>query len=316
VRNTVKVTGTWSVLVAIVLLSVDSPAYAQSRPGRERIPANAPDVQQRIAELSSPDPVTRAAAAYALSRQGRQHAAAIPILIALLGDETAVDPRAYRPRESWMDKSGADAFVSQRSSPGEEAANTLGGMGSNAVEPLIAVLSDNRWLVRKRAACALGEIREAAAVDALSGALKDPEQEVRKEAALALGEIRDRRAVEALVEALKDESAEVRRHVAGALGEIRSAAAVEALSAALNDQDREVRKAAAQALGEIRDRRAVEALIEALKDEYSEVRAQAARALGEIGDARAASALTARLHDQDSHVRTQAARALKELRRD
>ena len=58
-------------------------------------------------------------------------------------------------------------------------------------------------------------------VKRLIEALKDKDRDVRRDAANALGEIKDARAVEPLIKALKDEDNYVREQAAAALGKIR-----------------------------------------------------------------------------------------------
>src|SRR5215475_4684480 len=64
------------------------------------------------------------------------------------------------------------------------------------------------------------------AIDGLVAALKDTDPGVRRQAAAALGELRNARAVPGLMEALKDTQVDVRQHAISALGEIGDARAV------------------------------------------------------------------------------------------
>ena len=63
-------------------------------------------------------------------------------------------------------------------------------IGKPAVEPLIQALKDNNSTVRRRAASALGEIRDARAAESLAQALEDEDKEVRKRAKKALRRLR------------------------------------------------------------------------------------------------------------------------------
>lgn len=86
-------------------------------------------------------------------------------------------------------------------------------------------------------------------VSSLIQKLKDKNPKVRKKAAQALGKIKDVRAVEPLIAALKDENPEVRLWTVSALGNIRDARAVEPLIAAVKkDKDGFVQMEAALAL--------------------------------------------------------------------
>ena len=70
------------------------------------------------------------------------------------------------------------------------ARNALKEIGKPAVEPLIEALKDNNSRTRRRAASALGEIRDARAAESLTQALEDEDKEVRKAAKKALRRIR------------------------------------------------------------------------------------------------------------------------------
>ncbi|MDD5436422.1 MAG: HEAT repeat domain-containing protein, partial [Candidatus Omnitrophica bacterium] len=88
----------------------------------------------------------------------------------------------------------------------DSAAAALGRVGDpQAVQPLIEALMDKEnWVLRKRAAFALGELRDVRATIPLSGLLNDENYEVRNAAIEALGQIGDPRATHELVKALKD----------------------------------------------------------------------------------------------------------------
>ena len=277
----------------------------------------------------------RHAAADALGRIG--DARAVEPLIAALQDSfgvrgaaaDALDKIGWRPRQDeiaaayWAVKEGWDKCIE---------------IGSPAVAPLVAVLKDSPYFVRRAAAQALGRIGDARAVAPLSTALKDGDWEVRAAAVGAMVKI-GTPAVAALMVALEDGDCNVRKQAAGALDEMDwrpgkdesgaaywiakkkwdkcieiGAPAVAALSAALQDSDHHVRKVAADGLGRIGDARAVEPLSAALKDSDdsdSNVRRAAVEALEKIGDTRAVEALIAVL--KDSHrwvVRPAAAYAL------
>ncbi len=175
-----------------------------------------------------------------------------------------------------------------------------------------------RFVERKRAADALGKIkdaRDAHAVEPLIAALRDSDEWVRSSAVDALRAIAisDARAVESLIAVLRDPDADVRERVVDALEAIGDVRTVEPLIAALRDPDADVRGRAANALGAIKDARAVEPLIAALRDPDADVRERAAGALGQIGDARAVDPLSAALRDSDAGVRQWAAYALEAI---
>jgi len=231
------------------------------------------------------------------------------------------------------------------------AANALVKIGKPAVEPLIAALKDEDLIVRRNAATALGQIKDASAAEPLIASIKDKSSIVRRDAAIALGQIKDVRAVEPLMAALKDEDAIVRMNAATALGEIdifcllpigcHPEDHVIVLIRKLNHEDLIIRLSAIKALGEIRDaiavdplvatlgdkdcgctaanalarigKPSVESLCAALKDDSAIARRNAATALGKIKDASAVEPLIATLKDEDLIVRRNAATALGQI---
>ena len=242
------------------------------------------DAAEKIRALISADAVERASAACALGR--RRAVEAIPSLIQMLGDDTAIEPvKCWAENRTWSP--ALDTF--KQASPGEEAAIALAAMGQPAIEPLVAVLGHANASVRRNAAWAIGEVsggriaKREAAVEPLRSALSDGDEWVRMAAARALGEIRDERGVESLLSALSDESGKVRELAAWALGEMKERRAVRSLGMMLlKDEQAGARQMAAWALGEIQDPKAVESLNAALNDAEPSVREKAKWALSEI----------------------------------
>lgn len=79
-----------------------------------------------------------------------------------------------------------------------------------AIEEIIAQLSDPEPNVRANAARTLGKRKRGDVFDALVKAMADPEYKVRAAATRALGKRNDPRAMEVLIKALKDKSTTVR----------------------------------------------------------------------------------------------------------
>jgi HEAT repeat protein len=156
----------------------------------------AADVDTLVQDLKENDLIVRLHAAKALGEA--KDARAVEPLIAALGDKGC----------------------------GHTAANALAKIGKPAVEPLIVALKNENPFVRRNAAEALGEIKDASAVKPLINALKDNDLIVRRNAAKALGKIKDSSAEEPLTSALKDESPAVRRNAAIALREMGKPEAV------------------------------------------------------------------------------------------
>ncbi|MCM3061047.1 HEAT repeat domain-containing protein, partial [Bacillus subtilis] len=94
---------------------------------------------------------------------------------------------------------------------------------ATAREPLVAALDDDDWLVRLRAARALGQLRDAAAAPAVVALLSLAISNLRMEAALALGDLRDRATLPALSAALDDRDPAVRKAVRIAIGQVDEA---------------------------------------------------------------------------------------------
>ncbi len=150
----------------------------------------AADITSLIQNLNNNDLLVRLNAIEALG--DARDARAVEPLVAALGDESC----------------------------GCAASNALVKIGNTSVEPLIVALKDENMIVRRNAAKALGEMKDARAVEPLIATLKDEDATVRWQAAKALGEMKDARAIEPLVSTLKDDNPIVRWHAANALENI------------------------------------------------------------------------------------------------
>lgn len=198
------------------------------------------------------DAEARAAAACQAGRE--RDIAAIPALLAMLGDETPVAAqRCYEGR--WTP--ALQSF--HHPSPGEQAALALASISRPAIDDLVIALDDRAPAVRRNAAWAIGEARGGflvnrhAALAPLIRLLGDGDATVRRAAAWGLSELKSTDAVEPLIVALGDRDPAVRGTAAFALGEIQDGRAEAALDRILaTDPDAEVRKAADWALSEVR----------------------------------------------------------------
>lgn len=160
----------------------------------------------------------------------------------------------------------------------------------NAVNPLIAVLSDDDWMVREYAAESLGQIGDRSAVPALIDAMKNNrDRRVRSRAAAALGAIKDFRALEPLIWGLanKDEHWDVRRMAAKSLGKLKHPAAVDPLISAFTDSQPMLRQSIVEALKDNADPKAVDVIITALRDPETSVVNEALLALRDKREKRA-----------------------------
>ena len=141
------------------------------------------DADKLIDKLRSRDPAVREEAAQKLGDL-KDPSAVGPLILILKKDKD----RSVR----W---SAEDALVS---------------IGAAAVEPLIKMLDDDSWRVRRRAVRTLGKIRDPRAIEPLIVSMKtDDDGYVRKCAARAIGEINDPRAAEILIPALQNRNFEV-----------------------------------------------------------------------------------------------------------
>ncbi len=269
------------------LLAVAAVAYGQPSIPREKIPADAPaEVRAAIEELYAADQGKRAEGAIRLAALGSRAGAAVPFLIAMLGEDDNVTPD--RLVDEWFVPLDKLARIGYR------VAEALGSMGPAAADPLVDALEHGAPAVRARAAYALGKIPGSRFSDALFGHLKDPAWNVREDALAALADRRDPRSFDALVAALRDEHWIVRRTAVDKLAVRADPGAVAPIAAAFeaelqteaerrkkagvdefgSAEPREARletihlhflRSCLNALTEIRDARAVEALLRALK---------------------------------------------------
>ena len=141
------------------------------------------DADKLVNDLRSRDPAVREEAAQKLGDL-KDPSAVEPLIVVLKKDKD----RNVR----W---SAEDALVS---------------IGAPAVEPLIKMLDNDSWRVRRRAVRTLGKIRDPRAIEPLVASMKtDDDCYVRKYAAKAIGEINDPRAGEILTPALQSRNLEM-----------------------------------------------------------------------------------------------------------
>ena len=106
--------------------------------------------------------------------------------------------------------------------------------GKPAALPLINLLDDDSWVIRYRAAEALGLIGDDRAVTALTASLNDEKDHVRYMAAKSLGMFGKKESSISLLPLLRDENEYVRKIAAMSLGSIgSSSSANSALTAAI-----------------------------------------------------------------------------------
>ena len=277
------------VRLALIFLLLAAGAYthAQSTRAAYRPPKVDADVREKMAALASSDPVARASAACALGRMQRRAVAAIPRLLALMSDGTAIKPeQSCGQQEPFEDEQWQPRYPEvYEPSPGEAATQALMAIGEPALRALKdAMLLSEDWRVRKNAAWALAHRGEA--VEQIITALQDPVWQVRAQAAYALLQRGGDRhlVIWALVARLKDEVWQVREQAAMALAQKGSSREdfFPPLLDALKDDNGKVRNAVASALGFSSDDREVDLLIAARHHPDKHVRAGVRRALDVI----------------------------------
>jgi len=195
----------------------------------------------------------------------------------------------------------------------DTAGAALARIGSPAVEPLIAELSNNDPYIRSEAARILGEIKDARAVKPLIAVLQDTETTVRSNAIYALSQLKNATAVEPLIALFNDKDSHIREFSAERVGAI-GAPSVEPLIAALKTEKDTIRWCIVTALGRSNDPRAVIPLINSLNNDPNPVvRMRAASALGYIKDPRAIEPLIVALDEDRSSIAWDASNALVEI---
>jgi len=230
-------------------------------------------VKDTIRSLQKGDPLEKGRAAASIRSEG--YKAAIPALLGVLSDQTALE---------WVFFGVARQPLP--TTPSEEAFQALIRIGPPACEFFMVALQDAKCPYQRTAAYILCEYKNPTAVGPLTQALQNKDKKLREAAAFSLGELKAVEAVEPLIAGLRrggDHGA-----AAAALGKIGDPRAVEPLIAVLRNGGGDDRQEAATALGMLKDPQAVEPLIRALtKDGLIPVRERAALALGDIGDRRA-----------------------------
>ena len=230
-----------------------------------------------------------------------------------LGETNFQDVTLQRSK-TLQDQIDAVSFQEFRFSLGQEV---------SAIAELVYILSNEKSVVRSRAASALGRLGKAddSVVRALIDSLNDNKKNIRSRAAWALGQLdnTDEVVLQALFCRLSDMDRDVCSETASALGRLGKTddVVVQALIASLRDKESIVRFNAASALGQLgnADETVAWALVASLSDNESDVRSNAAAALGELGntDEAVIQALVASLNDNAAIVRFRAAPALGQL---
>jgi HEAT repeat protein len=183
-------------------------------------------------------------------------------------------------------------------------------------EFMACALEDEEWIVRERAAEAIGELGGAGipAVDSLLNIVeKETNDIVRSKMVYAIGRIGREKDIPVLMRAMSDESYMVREKALYTLSWWDDKPEVQKLLVtALSDSDADVREVAAFVLGEKKAAYAIPGLVKCLSDRDNDVRMNAARSLGHIGPSKRETidALKQLFDDENRPVRVAAVYAI------
>lgn len=183
-------------------------------------------------------------------------------------------------------------------------AGALGDKAGEIVPPLLRLIGDGAWSVRRRAAWALGELREKGRQPEILAALTlrlQDEPEVKAAAVKSLGQIGSPASAAPLVQTLLTNREGAVQELVVALTSL-GAPALPALQMALQSPDAEAREAATEAVAGIGTAAAVPLLAGRLSDASVSVRRIAAQALALQANASAVDALSRALSDSDPVV--------------
>jgi len=287
---------------------------AQPTIPRESIPKDIrPWLRKQIERLYSEDPGERSAALSGLTEYQEPPPAAMPFVLAMLGDNGR--PRQY---VVLLDVSApadeADDEEEDRREVGWAAVSVLHAMAP-PIAQVLPLLESKDPTVRARAASLLGSLDAPKAVPALIGRLKDDSPVVRRHAAQALGFLGNNAAMQPLQAALQDTDKTVRADAAAALVGFADARADAPVLAMLKSRSPDTRLIALKALT-LNGRLDAGQCIGMLKDSDPKVRGAAARALLYLDAPGRVDALLAALNDPDAGVRAAAVASLEQTEKE
>lgn len=213
---------------------------------------------------------------------------------------------------------GRDALEPLLALIGEESlqlsiADGISGVGSDAVAPLIERLDSASRPARIAAADLLGRIGDRRATGPLLKALEDSEANVAAAAAAALGALGDQAALDGLVGVFNHPSATVRRAAIAAISAIGAAGTASRIRIAADDADPRVRESAIRVAGYFGFEESVPAITRALADPSEDVRRAAIEQLPVLDDVDAAGRLADAVAAETPRNRAAAAHALRQI---
>jgi len=236
----------------------------------------------------------------------------------------------------WTGRPALEALLGALGEPGVQASldAAVMGVGSDAVDPLVARVESGSRDERLAAAALLGRLGDRRAVPALLSLLGTADADLATIAAGALATLGDARALDEILPLFAHPRASVRQAAIAAVNSIGAEATpvrvrarledsdsrvrecairvagyfgfedcVPSVLAAVSDTDEDVRRAAIEQLPILQHPRSVSALIGALGSDTPRNRAAAAHAAGFLDDSSSARALLESLEDADAWVR-------------
>ena len=217
-----------------------------------------------IQDLVSQDPVVSAAAATWISGYGQEAIYAIPYLVSISGDETALQYQSGFP-----------------TTPGTEAIKAIALIGGNcAVLALRTILENGEFISRVHVAQYLGDSLDPGVLAILYDLLKDDEWMVRDNALYSLGtmihnQVYDQDTLDILTSIANnaDEDLDIRTHSIRNIGyfaQIQASEKDQAVNLLLqyaHDNNSRIRENTAMALNNINTPEVIETLISMLQDQ-------------------------------------------------
>ncbi len=197
---------------------------------------------------------------------------AVNLLVELLTDDAAIVRFAAATALTELGWRPANALFQARHAVALHQFQMAGKLGDVAVEPLLALLSDDDTTFRMAAVETLSEIGGPKVGAPLCLILGDENWHVRAVVVQALSRLADPTTVESLARLVRDNSYEVRSVTLDALDAINAPQCVPVLTRFLKDEAADLRLRAAELLGQFGEGKAIGHLIPAAVDLNSAVR--------------------------------------------
>jgi HEAT repeat protein len=211
----------------------------------------------------------------------------------------------------WAGRPALAALLGTLGHPGVQASLEAAvlGIGTDAVDPLIARLEHGTREERLAAASMLGRLGDRRAVPSLAQALAGADAELASTAAGALATLGDARALDNLLPLFAHPRASVRQAAIAAVNSIGAAATRERIYARLGDGDPRVRECAIRVAGYFGYEDCVVPILAAVADPHDDVRRAAIEQLAVLSHPRCAANLVEAMSGDTPRNRAAAAHA-------